>query len=305
MHDLARGFMVDEGRSGPSLIRRTKDILHRYGIRAKKGLGQHFLVDGRVLNTILEAAELAPTDTVIEVGPGLGILTEELARRAGWVIAIELDSRLSGILREMFPRDNVVIVNEDVLGVSPAELLTGSPPRFPAGFGAYKVVANLPYYITSPVLRHFLEAGIRPSLMVVMVQKEVARQITAKPGQCSLLSIAVQFYGRPSIVRTVPARSFYPAPEVDSAVLKIEVYDRPRVEVGDTVGFFRFVKAGFCAARKQIINSLSQGLGMRRDEVFDILVGSGIDPKRRAETLTMEEWADLWKTYRKAVGDLA
>ncbi len=196
--------------SRPSLLSQTKALLRRYGIRAKKGLGQNFLVDGAVLETIVEAAALSLQDTVIEVGPGLGILTAELARRAGWVIAIELDERLAEILAKILPYDNVVILNQDVLGTDPAALLRGRAPSFPPALRSYKVVANLPYYITSPVLRHFLEAPVKPELMVLMVQKEVAETIVAGAGQRSLLSIAVQFYGRPEIVADVPAAAFFP-----------------------------------------------------------------------------------------------
>jgi 16S rRNA (adenine1518-N6/adenine1519-N6)-dimethyltransferase len=283
----------------PSLLKRTKSLLRRYGIRARKGLGQHFLVDGDVLEAIVAAAALSPQDTVIEVGPGLGILTTELAKRVGWVIAIELDDRLAEILRKTLPYDNVVILNENILGVAPAALLQQSAPRFPSVWRSYKVVANLPYYITSPVLRHFLEAPVRPETMVVMVQKEVAETIVAGAGRRSLLSIAVQFYGRPEIVADVPAVAFFPPPEVDSAVVKIAVYRQPPVAVADVNGFFQLVKAGFTAARKQIANSLSQGLGLPKNEVTVMLAKAAIDPQRRAETFSLEDWARLWRIYQR------
>jgi 16S rRNA (adenine1518-N6/adenine1519-N6)-dimethyltransferase len=284
--------------SRPSLLKRTKALLRRYGIRARKGLGQNFLVDSDVLEAIVAAAALSPQDTVIEVGPGLGILTTELAKRVGWVIAIELDDRLAEILKKTLPYENVVILNEDVLGVSPAALLQKSAPRFPSAWRSYKVVANLPYYITSPVLRHFLEAPVRPETMVVMVQKEVARAIVAGAGKRSLLSIAVQFYGRPEIVADVPAAAFYPPPAVDSAVVKIDVYPHPPVEVADVNGFFKLVKAGFTTPRKQITNSLSQGLGLPKNEVTAMLAKAAIDPQRRAETFSLEEWARLCRIYQ-------
>jgi 16S rRNA (adenine1518-N6/adenine1519-N6)-dimethyltransferase len=287
--------------SRPSLLKRTKALLRRYGIRARKGLGQNFLVDSDALEAIVAAAALSPQDTVIEVGPGLGILTTELAKRVGWVIAIELDDRLAEVLKKTLPYDNVVILNEDVLGVAPAALLQKSAPRFPSVWRSYKVVANLPYYITSPVLRHFLEAPVRPEKMVVMVQKEVAEAIVAEAGRRSLLSIAVQFYGRPEIVVDVPAAAFFPPPEVDSAVVKIDVYPRPPVEVADVDGFFKLVKAGFAAARKQISNSLSQGLGLPKNEVTAMLAEAAIDPHRRAETFSLEEWARLWRIYKQVV----
>jgi 16S rRNA (adenine1518-N6/adenine1519-N6)-dimethyltransferase len=284
-----------------SLLAQTRKLLRRYGIRARKRLGQHFLVDNAVLKTVLDAAALSPADTVIEVGPGLGIMTAELAKRAGWVIAIELDNRLADILQETLQYENVVILNEDVLGTDPAALLKGRAPAFPSALHSYKVVANLPYYITSPVLRHFLEAPVKPEKMVVMVQQEVAEAITAEAGKRSVLSIAVQFYGKPSIVANVPAASFFPAPEVDSAVVKIDVYRRPPVAVDDVEGFFKLVRAGFTAARKQIANSLAQGLGLPKQEVLGLLAKAGIESQRRAETFTLEEWANLWRIYTRMV----
>ncbi len=293
---------MDKGRSkgdSGSLLAQTRKLLRRFDLKARKGLGQHFLIDGEVLEAILAAADLAPTDTVIEVGPGLGIMTGELAARAGWVIAIELDNRLAGILKKtLAPFENVVIVNEDVLGTDPASLMQGRAD-FPETLSPYKVVANLPYYITSPVLRHFLEASVKPQVMVVMVQKEVAEAIVAGPGQRSLLSISVQFYGKPSIVATVPAAAFYPAPEVDSAVVRIDVYPRPLVDVGDAEGFFKLVRAGFAAPRKQAVNSLMQGLGLPKSEVAALLEKAAIAPQRRSETFTLEEWATLWRVLRE------
>jgi len=285
----------------PSLLSQTKALLRRYDVRVKKGLGQNFLIDGEVLEAIVNAAALSREDTVIEVGPGLGMLTAELARKAGWVIAIELDERLAEILDRTLPYDNVVVLNQDVLGAAPAALLQKSAPHFPPALRSYKVVANLPYYITSPVLRHFLEAPVKPELMVVMVQKEVAATITAPAGKKSLLSVAVQFYGRPEIVAEVPAAAFYPPPKVDSAVVKINVYRRSPVAVDDVDGFFKLVKAGFSAARKQAANSISHRLGLAKEEAATMLAKAGIDPQRRAETFTLEEWASLWRTYNRMV----
>jgi len=279
-----------------SLLAQTKKWLRRSGLRARKSLGQHFLVDEDILKLILDAAQLTPTDTVIEVGPGLGVLTRELAGQAGWVISIELDDRLADALKKtLAPFDNVVIINEDVLGTDPRELLQ-TRVAFPDILRPYKVVANLPYYITSPVLRHFLEAPVKPETMIIMVQKEVAEAIVAGPGQRSVLSISVQFYGNPSIVGYVPASAFYPPPEVDSAILKIDVYSRPAVDV-DEEGFFRLVKAGFTAARKQAVNSFMKGLGLPREDVLAQFEKAEIDPKRRAETFTLEEWAKLWRVF--------
>jgi 16S rRNA (adenine1518-N6/adenine1519-N6)-dimethyltransferase len=291
---------ISQGISG-SLLAQTKKLLSRYDIRAKKGLGQNFLIDGSVLETILNAAELNSTDTVIEVGPGLGLMTAELAKRAGWVIAIELDNRLADILKETLPSDNIVVIHQDVLGTDPGALLQQGAPRFPETLKPYKVVANLPYYITSPVLRHFLEASVKPERIVVMVQKEVAEAIVAAPGQRSVLSISVQFYGRAEIVTYVPAASFYPAPKVDSAVVKIDVYPRHPIDVDDEDRFFKLVRAGFTAARKQAANSLAQGLGVSKNEALDMLNKAAIDPTRRAETFTLEEWGSLWQVYNQVV----
>jgi len=288
--------LSQDGRD--SLLAQTKKWLRRSGLRARKSLGQHFLVDEDILKLILDAAQLAPTDTVIEVGPGLGVLTRELAGQAGWVISIELDDKLADALKKTLDSfDNVVIINKDVLGTDPRELLQ-TRAEFPDILRPYKVVANLPYYITSPVLRHFLEAPVKPETMIVMVQKEVAEAIVAGPGQRSVLSISVQFYGKPSIVSYVPASAFYPAPEVDSAILKIDVYSSPPVDV-DEEGFFKLVRAGFAAARKQAVNSLSQGLHISKDEVLDLLEKAEITPQRRAETFTLEEWARLWQVFPK------
>ena len=291
-------------RLDSTLLPETRRLLRRYGLHARKRLGQHFLVDRQVLEIILEAAALTPDDLVIEVGPGLGVLTRELAKRAGRVIAVELDDRLAAALREEFTSlHNVTVINGDILKLDPAGLLREAglvaEPGSPVN---YKVVANLPYYITAPVLRHFLEASLRPQTLVVMVQKEVAETIAARPGRMSLLSISVQFYGEPMIVDYVPAVSFYPVPEVDSAVLKIGVYSEPRVTVDDEDGFFKLVRAGFSAARKQLVNSMSQGLGSSREQVMPLLAEAAIEPRRRAETLTIDEWAQLWVVFAKSGG---
>ncbi|MFC1900677.1 16S rRNA (adenine(1518)-N(6)/adenine(1519)-N(6))-dimethyltransferase RsmA [Chloroflexota bacterium] len=276
---------------------KTKNLLRRYGLRARKGLGQHFLIDEEVLDKIIAAAGLEKDDFVIEVGPGLGVLTAELAERAGRVIAIELDDKLAEILKQALSSfENVSVINEDILKVSVAALLKEESI-------GYKVVANLPYYITSPVLRHFLEADIQPQVMVVMVQKEVAEEITAKPGKMSLLSIGVQLYGQSEIVEHVPAYCFYPEPEVDSAVLKVVPYTEAPVEINDREGFFSLVRAGFSAARKQLPNSLAQGLSIPKADTLSLLEKAGIEPRRRAETLTIEEWAGLWRIYSKTEGE--
>jgi len=281
-----------------SLLAQTKRLLRQFDLRARKGLGQHFLIDREVLGLITSAAELAPADLIVEVGPGLGILTKELARQAGWVIAIELDNKLAALLQQTLASfKNVTIINDDVLRIEPGTLLQEPKARFPQATDSYKVVANLPYYITSPVLRHFLEASAKPQMMIVMVQKEVAEAIVAKPGEMSLLSVSVQFYGKPKIISYVPAQCFYPAPEVDSAILRIDLYSQPAVAVTDEGSFFQLVRAGFAAPRKQMVNSLAQGLGLSKAEVLPLLERANIVSRRRAETLTLEEWARLWQVF--------
>ncbi len=261
-----------------------------------------------MLKFIISAAEITPTDVIIEVGPGLGVLTKELVKKAGWVVAIELDNKLAAILKQTLTSfKNVAVINEDVLEISPEALLQEQTEGFSPAISSssYKVVANLPYYITSPVLRHFLEASLKPQIMVVMVQKEVAEAIVAEPGDMSVLSISVQFYGQPEIVSYVPARCFYPAPEVDSAILRVTVYAKPAVDVTDEGSFFGLVRAGFAAPRKQICNSLTQGLELPKAEVFSLLEKAGIAPQRRAETLTLDEWAQLWQVFTQIERGLA
>lgn len=287
------------------LLAQTRGLLRRFGLRAKKGLAQHFLIDKEILGLITSTAGLTPGDIVLEIGPGLGVLTGELARQAGYVLAVELDSNLAGILKKTLASfGNVAIINEDILNIEPVSLLERGKISFPPSIAdpfSYKVVANLPYYITSLVLRHFLEASVKPQMMVVMVQKEVAEAIVAEPGRMSVLSISVQFYGKPEIISLVPARCFYPAPEVDSALLRITLYPHPPVAVTDIDSFFNLVSAGFIAPRKQIVNSLTRGLRLPRAKVFSLLEKAGIASQRRAETLTLDEWAHLLPLFSDAI----
>lgn len=281
------------------------ELVRRYQIDPKKSLGQNFLIDSSHLDRIVAAADLAPTDVVLEIGPGVGTLTRRLAAQAGQVIAVELDDRLIDLLRADFAdQPHVHIVHSDILEIDPPSLVAAHTPatlvdspdaNSPDGEGrsAYKVVANLPYYITSLVLRHILEASPPPTLAVVMVQKEVAERICAKPGDLSLLAVSVQFYAVPRIVQRVPAGAFYPAPKVDSAVLRLDVRDQPAVTAVSPQEFFRVVRAGFGQKRKQLVNSLSAGLALPKAAVQAALAAAQIDPKRRAETLTLDEWGAL------------
>ena len=272
----------------------ARALLRQHGLRPRKSLGQHFLVDTRVLHRIVRAAHLTPADTVVEVGPGLGVLTRVLARNAGRVIAVEADVGLASALQDaMGGTGNVIVVDGDILQLEPGSLVSAAHDE--AAAPPYKVVANIPYYITSPILRHFLEATVRPAAMVVMVQKEVGEAIVARPGRMSMLGLTIQFYGKPSLVCRVPARSFYPPPKVESVVLHILPWQEPPVQVSDRGRFFAVARAGFAAPRKQLRNSLSQGLSVSPVEAADILDKAGIDSQRRPATLSIEEWARLYE----------
>jgi 16S rRNA (adenine1518-N6/adenine1519-N6)-dimethyltransferase len=274
-----------------------RQLLRQSGFKPKKSLGQHFLIDEAVLQRILSAAELSPGEIVVEVGPGLGILTEALAKQGARVIAVELDAKLVALLKKRlagFP--DVKIVHADILRVTPGQLLQDNSATSEVVRG-YKVIANLPYYITSPVLSHFLKTQPRPSMMVVMVQREVGEAIAAAPGKMRLLSVKAQFYSRPAIVSYVPAASFYPPPKVDSAILRLDVYSQPPIEVSDVAGFFDIVMHGFRSPRKQLRNSLAHSFEMPAGQVASLLEKAGIEPKRRAETLKLEEWRELWKVF--------
>jgi len=238
-----------------------------------------------VLRKLISAAELSREDIVAEVGPGLGVVTRELAQQARKVLAVEIDPQLASALgRNLAEFPNVRVIRADVLELPPERL--GLRHR------GYKVVANLPYFVASPILRHFLEARSQPKLMVVMLQREVAERIVASSGKLALLSLAIQLYARPRIVGRVPVKSFYPPPKVDSAILRLEVRDKPAVDV-DRERLFEIARAGFSAPRKQLRNALSGGLGLPPARIVQLLKEAGIDPQRRAETLTLEEWAKL------------
>jgi len=268
-------------------------LLRRYDLRPKKSLGQNFLVDETALARIAAAADLAASDTVLEIGPGLGSLTRHLASAARRVVAVELDEAMLPALRQTLQAcANVEIVHGDILKYALTASRNGLPP-------GYKVVANIPYYITSALIRHLLEADVRPSLIVLTVQREVAERICAGPGDMSLLAVSVQFYCAPRLVARIPAGAFYPPPEVDSAVLKLDVFTQPAVAVADTDHFFQVVKAGFSQKRKQLRNSLSAGLHLESRKADELLFRAGIDPKRRAETLTLEEWGALARAVGK------
>jgi 16S rRNA (adenine1518-N6/adenine1519-N6)-dimethyltransferase len=270
----------------------VSSLLRAHGLHPKKSLGQNFISDPGILAQIAAAAELSSHDLVVEVGAGVGSLTRILAEQAGQVVAVELDRQLVEILREQLADlSNVEVLHGDILQFPASPL-----PRFPLVHLGYKVVGNLPYNITSAVLRHFLEDEPRPRLMVVTVQREVAERIVAQPGSMSLLAVSVRFYGRPQIVAHIKAGAFYPPPQVDSAVVRIDVGEQPSVALADGVGeedFFRVVRAGFGQKRKTLRNSLSAGLGLPPDRVEKALAQANVDPRRRAETLNLAEWGEV------------
>lgn len=270
-----------------------QSILQAQGVKPKRGLGQNFLISKGVLGDILKAAQLKGSDTVLEIGPGIGTLTRELAQSAKRVVAVEKDPAMVEILQKT-AKDllNIEIIQGDILKLrQPKEFL--SLPK-----DEYKVVANLPYYITSPVIRLFLEAKKTPELLVLMVQKEVAQRICAKPPEMSLLAVSVQIYGTPSIVSYVKKGCFWPQPKVDSAILKIVPHNLARLSYPklSEAKFFEVAKAGFKQPRKQLLNNLMHGLGKTREEIARLLEKNGIQGTQRAETLSVEDWIALTKS---------
>jgi 16S rRNA (adenine1518-N6/adenine1519-N6)-dimethyltransferase len=260
-------------------------LLKRYDLRAHKGLGQNFLQDPLALEKIVSAAEIQPTDIVLEIGPGLGSLTRYLAVSSKEVFAVELDENLLPPLKEMLsPFKNVRLIHGDILKLSPSDIDLEDD---------YVVVANIPYYITSAVIRHLLESESKPRRIVLTVQKEVAKRICAQAGDMSLLALSVQVYGKPRTVAQIPASAFFPAPKVDSAVLVVDIYPSPQVKEELLERFFRLIKAGFSQKRKTLRNSLSSGLRISPVKAAEFLTRANIDPQRRAETLSISEWQTL------------
>lgn len=260
-------------------------LLKAHGLTPKKSMGQNFLVDSTALERIVEAAEIDLDSAVLEVGPGLGSLTRYLARAARRVVAVELDGSLIPVLEDVLSGfGNVEIVHGDILALDPAALMNQ---------GGYWVVANIPYYITSNLIRHLLEAPLKPRRLVLTVQREVAERINARPGDMSLLALSVQVYGRPQVAARIPAGAFYPPPKVDSSAVRVDLYPEPLIPTSQLDTFFRLAKAGFGQKRKTLRNSLSAGLSLPGDQTAGLLRSAGIDPMRRAETLSIEEWKTL------------
>jgi 16S rRNA (adenine1518-N6/adenine1519-N6)-dimethyltransferase len=266
-------------------------VLKRFGLRADKRLGQNFLQDESALGKIAAAAEIQADDCVLEIGPGLGSLTRHLAASARTVTAVELDPDLLPPLKAVLePYPNVRVVHGDILKLSIAELV--DQPN-------YIVAANIPYNITSAIIRHLLESDPKPRRVVLTIQKEVAERICAQPGDLSLLGLSVQVYGQPRIVAKIPAGAFHPAPKVDSAILRIDIHNEPLIPRDLLDTFFQLIKAGFGQKRKTLRNSLSSGLRNKPQEVEALLVSAGIDPMRRAETLSIDEWGRMAGIYRE------
>jgi 16S rRNA (adenine1518-N6/adenine1519-N6)-dimethyltransferase len=269
-------------------------LLRAYGLHPKKGLGQNFLVDPAALERVVDVAEIHPDDQVLEIGAGLGGLTRRLARAAQKVVAVEIDCQLLPILVDTLRGfSNVLIQPGDMLELDPAELM---------GKSGYIVVANIPYYITSAIIRHLLEAPVKPTRLTLTVQKEVAQRITAEPGDMSLLALSVQVYGRAWITARIPAGAFFPAPKVDSAVVRIDLYPTPLIPTQRLDIFFRLIKAGFGQKRKMLRNTMAAGLSLSTEQIRAILQAAGIDSERRAETLSLPEWSRLVDVYTQSTG---
>jgi len=260
-------------------------LLRKYGLKPDKRLGQVFLVEPIALQRVVEAAEILTGDSVLEIGAGLGSLTRYLAAAASKVVAVEIDERIMPALQEILtPFTNISLVYGDILELDPAELM---------GQAGYLVVANIPYYITSLIMRHLLETRLRPQRVVLTVQREVAGRICAQPGEMNLLALSVQVYGKPLVAAYIPAGSFYPLPKVDSAVIRVDIYPTPVIPYTHLDLFFRLAKAGFSQKRKTLRNALAGGLAWKTEQVEQLLQAASIDPRRRAETLSLEEWQRL------------
>lgn len=269
-----------------------KEIQARYGFKFSKSLGQNFLTDKNIIDEIIEGSQIGPEDTVIEIGPGIGVITYELCKLAKKVIAIELDTNLIPILQETLSEfDNIEVLNQDVLKTDLIGLCDGPT----------KIIGNLPYYITTPIIMKILEDGVPCDSITVMMQKEVADRVKASPGgkDYGALTVAVQYYSTVETLADVPKEVFVPRPSVDSTVLKLNIRDEKAVEVTDRDLFFKTVKAGFGQRRKTLNNSLMGVSGITKEIVKDSLAACGIDPVRRAETLSIEEFGSLANEIEK------
>ena len=268
-------------------------LLKKYDLQPDKNLGQNFLTDPQILEQIIKSAEVESQDVVLEIGAGLGHLTRQLAQVASQVIAVELDKRLIPALEETLQAiDNIRIVQGDILQMDPGDLVQKQD---------YLVVANIPYYITSSIIRNLLESEVKPKRIILTIQHEVAQRVCAKSGGMSVLSLSVLMYGEPILVHRVPAEAFYPSPKVDSAVIRINLHPEPILPKSQREKFFKLVKAGFLHKRKTLRNSLSTGLKWPKDKTESLLSSAKIDFKRRAETLSLAEWLEVTKQFDKII----
>lgn len=266
-------------------------ILKRHNLRPDKSLGQNFLTDPTILEKIVQIADVTATDSVLEIGAGLGHLTAHLAKSARAVTAVELDGRFMSVLSErLAPFNNITLVEGDILQLDSTDLVQED---------SYLVVANIPYYITSRIIRKLLESEFKPRQIILTIQHEVAQRVCAGTGKLSLLALSVLMYGTPKLEMRIPAGAFYPPPKVDSAVVKIDLYPTPLLPSPQRDVFFTLVKAGFLHKRKTLRNSLSKGLGWSPGKAEELLTAGNIDPNRRAETLTIQEWIELTAAYDK------
>jgi len=264
-------------------------ILKKHGLLPDKSLGQNFLTDPNILEKITRIAGVTDKNIVLEVGAGLGHLTTQLAKSAKQVVAVELDERFIPVLEENLAEyQNIRIIQGDILNLNPQDLVQENN---------YLVVANIPYYITSRIIRNLLESELKPNRIILTIQYEVAQRVCAKSGKMSLLSLSVLMYGEPSLEMRIPAGAFFPPPKVDSAVVLINLYPEPLLDEKMRGKFFEIIKAGFLHKRKTLRNSLSKGLAWAPAEVEKLLLEAGIDPQRRAETLSMDEWLELIRNY--------
>ncbi|MEK7540790.1 MAG: 16S rRNA (adenine(1518)-N(6)/adenine(1519)-N(6))-dimethyltransferase RsmA [Patescibacteria group bacterium] len=274
--------------SSPAII---KQLLSKYGTRPSKAMGQNFLINKTALEKIIKAADLGAEDIVLEIGPGIGTLTQELAKNVKKVIAVEKDKYMCQILKETLKDyKNIEIINDDILKLNPE----------PYALNPYKVVANIPYYLTSPLIRKFLEKKYPPEIIVLMIQKEVAQRICAVPPNMSILAVSVQFYASPKIISYVKKENFWPKPKVDSAIIKIIPGGQTSREAGGLTSpglFFRIVKAGFSQPRKQLDNNLSKMLKLNKIKTNSWLLKNKIKPTQRAETLSVDDWINLTKSF--------
>lgn len=276
--------LSDSPETTPESRPNWRAMLNELGVRPSKALGQNFLHDRRIVRRIADTARLDGSEVAVEVGPGLGVLTRELADRAGEVVAIELDRKLAEYLRGGGLPANVRVIERDIL-LTDVPAIVGDRP--------YVVVANLPYSVAAAAIQHLLGPAQRPRRMVVMVQREVAERIVARPPEMSVLAVAVQFYAEARIAFRIGSGAFIPAPKVDSAVLELHVRPQLPISEAEVAGFFQIVRAGFGQRRKQLLNSLSAGLTEEKQAITGWLEAAGIDPARRAETLTVDEWVTL------------